>query len=38
MGLGEEGYRGGMGHRLINDACWMSYLGFVRGNEITLSL
>ena len=34
---GEED-RGGMGHRLIDDAYWMSHQGFFRGNESNLAL
>ena len=33
----EEGiYRGGMWHRLINDACWISHQGFFHGNGSNL--
>ena len=40
MGFGEglkRGYRGGMGHRLNNNACWVSYKGFSRGKESNLA-
>ena len=30
---GEKGYKGGMGHRLINSACWMSHQGFFHGKK-----
>ena len=30
--------RDGEGHRLINDACWISNQGFFHGNENNLAL